>query len=136
MNIFLIKPSLGSYWTPAHCASFAAAMPNVRRYEDGFVVRHQVDLPEIWQGPDTGFLAAASIELGRPVEHLTEEVIFELPECYLSRAYQHFLDSHARRDATAVVVVITNLDDFAAANGPGAVTAALRSLQAEGHPCH
>ena len=130
------SPAIGSRWTSTLCASFAVAMPNMRRYEDGFVVRHQVDLPDIWQGPDSGFLAAASLQLGRPVEHLTEEVIFELPECYLSRAYQQWLDTHARRDATAVGVAITNLDDFAAANGPGAVTAALRSLQVDGFPCH
>ena len=65
-----------------------------------------------------------------------EEVIFELPECHLSRAYQHFLDSHARRADTEIGVAITNLDDFAAAHGPGAVNAALHSLQNLGYPCH
>ena len=113
-----------------------ATLPGIRRYSDGFVVRHQVDLPDMWQGRDAEFLAEAAVTLGLPVEQLTEEVIFDLPECYLSRAYQHFLDSHDRRDATSVGVDITNLGDFAPAHGPGAVTAALRSLQTLGYPCH
>ena len=70
------------------------------------------------------------------MDQLTDEVIFDLPECSLSRAYQQFLDSSNRRDSTSIGVDITNLEDFAAAHGPGAITAALRSLQTVGYPCH
>ena len=90
----------------------------------------------MWQGRDAEFLEEAAITLGLPVDQLTEEVVFDLPECHLSRAYQHFLDSRNRRDNTSIGVDITNLDDFAAAHGPGAITAALRSLQTVGYPCH
>ena len=111
-------------------------MPTLLRHEHVFVVRHQIDLPDLWQGPGAGFLAECSIKLGRPLEHLKAEVVFELPECHLSREYQRFLDLQGRRADTAIGVAITNVDDFAAAHGKGAIKDALHNLQNHGYPCH
>ena len=113
-----------------------AAMPTLLGHEHVFVVRHQCDVPDIWKGTGAGFLEECSIKLSCPLEHLKAEVLFELPECLLSREYQRFLDSQDRRTDTEVGVAITNVDDFAAAHGKGSIAAALHNLQHHGYPCH
>ena len=113
-----------------------ATPAGIRKYVDGFVVRHYVDLPDNWKGHDDDFLSEAAITLDLPVDQLIDEVVFDLPECSLSRSYQHFLDTGNRRDSTSIGVELTNYDDFATAHGPGAIAAALRSLQTVGYPCH
>ena len=113
-----------------------AATTGVRKYADGFQVRHLVDLPVIWQGRDEDFLAEAALKLGLAPDHLIDEVVFALPECALSRAYQHFLDTGNRRDSTSIGVDLTDPDAFAAAYGRGALAAALNNLRTLGYPCH
>ena len=113
-----------------------AATTGVKKYVDGFVVRHLVDLPDIWQGRDEDFLEEAALKLGLASDHLVDEVVFALPECSLSRSYQHFLDTGNRRDSTSIGVELTDYDAFAAAYGRGALAAALSSLQTVGYPCH
>ena len=113
-----------------------AATSGVKKYADGFVVRHLADLPIIWQGSDEEFLEEAALKLGLPSHQLIDEVVFELPACSLSRSYQHFLDTGNRRDSTSIGVELTHCDAFATAHGPGSLAAALSSLQTLGYPCH
>ena len=100
-------------------------MPPLLGQEHAFEVRHQGDLPDAWKGTAAGFLEECAIKLNRPLDHLKAEVLFELPECLLSREYQQFLDSQDRSSGTDIGVAITNVDDFAAAHGKGSITAAI-----------
>ena len=108
----------------------------VGKYIGNFKIRHRADLPAIWQGGDEEFLAEASLQLGLAPEHLTDEVVFALPACTLSRAYQHFLNTGNRRNGDSIGVDLSDPDSFAAAFGPGALAEALNSLKTLGYPCH
>ena len=111
-------------------------MPLLLGKEHAFKVRLTEDLPDVWKGTQRGFLEECAIKLSRPIERLKAEVLFELPECLLSREYQLFLVSQGRSVGTDIGAAITNVDDFAAAHGKGSIKAAIHHLQNHGYPCH
>ena len=70
-----------------------------------------------------------------PRHRLGTEVLYELPDCLLSRDYRAFLATKTQ-GPLIVGVAITNVDDFKNAHGPGSVRKAIRHLQEFGLPCH
>ena len=111
-------------------------MPPLLGHEHAFEARRHEELPLAWQGTGVDFLEECAMRMNRPLAQLKAEVLFELPECLLSREYQQFLENRHRSSDTVVGVAITNVDDFATAQGKGSIGAAIQHLQRFGHPCH
>ena len=111
-------------------------MPPLLGHEHAFVARRHKELPLAWQGTEAGFLEECAGRTNRPLARLTAEVLFELPECLLSREYQLFLENRHRGSEAVVGVAITNVDDFAKAHGKGTIGAAIQHLQRFGYPSH
>ena len=111
-------------------------MPQLLGHEHAFVARQHKELPPAWQGTSTGFLEECAGRANCPLARLTAEVLFELPDCLLSREYQLFLENTCRGVNAVVGVAITNVDDFAKAHGKGSIGAAIQHLQRFGYPSH
>ena len=111
-------------------------MPPLLGHEQVFLACLRKDLPTNWQETSEDFLADCAKRANCPRDRLTAEVLYELPDCLLSREYRIFLETVTQGPEDYVGVAVTNVNDFNDAHGRGSVGAAIRHLQQFGHPCH
>ena len=100
------------------------------------VVR-QEELPQEWRAPAShAFLEMAATAHGVPVARITSTVCIEVPEHPILVRWSHFVREQAEKPGggDVVPVVVTNLDDYQAAHGPGSHMLALQSFLQSGLP--
>ena len=111
-------------------------MPPLLGHEHVFVACQREELPIAWKETSADFLEGCAERANCPLDRLTAEVLFELPDCLLSREYRLFLETLSQGPNAIVGVAVTNVDDFAKAHGQGSIGAAIQHLQNFGYPCH
>ena len=111
-------------------------MPPLLGREQVFLACLRSDLPTNWREADEDFMVDCAKKANLPRDRLDTEVLYELPDCLLSREYRAFLATKTQGPEDYVGVAVTNVDDFNGAHGPGSVRKAVTHLQQFGHPCH
>ena len=113
-----------------------ADMPPLLGRTQIFLACLRSELPADLQEASEEFMTNCAEKANIPRHRLGTEVLYELPDCLLSREYRAFLATKTQGPYDFVGVAVTNVDDFKDAHGPGSVRKAIRHLQEFGLPCH